>query len=90
MAQLFARIVPLTPIEPPMEIHPWHMTPIREKNAHLFTFYSNDDPHLEWTRKVEELMNQKPELGNRCMDPSVHTIEYVWIFIVQFNVLSWT
>jgi len=44
-------------------------------NLHKHLLYSNDAPGLKEANKNVEMLLQKPGVGTRCMNPSVHQIE---------------
>ncbi|XP_060082289.1 phospholipid-transporting ATPase ABCA1-like [Ylistrum balloti] len=72
MAMVFAEIAPPLTEEPPLELHPWHYIPkLGEKK--LYMFYSMDGLGPKGERNLEMLV-KNPCVGNRCMNPSIHTI----------------
>ncbi|XP_064626259.1 phospholipid-transporting ATPase ABCA1-like isoform X3 [Lineus longissimus] len=72
LAMIFALITPpLTP-DPPMEVHPWLMTP---KDGNLKMFFSNDAPPGDFADKYVNHLLSKNGLGTRCLDPDVHQID---------------
>lgn len=41
----------------------------------MLLFYSNDAPGSYWADKFEEMIQQRPSIGNRCLDPDVYSME---------------
>ncbi|XP_033737996.1 ATP-binding cassette sub-family A member 7-like isoform X2 [Pecten maximus] len=72
MAMIFAEISPPLTEEPPLELHPWHYIPkLGEKK--LYMFYSMDGASPKGEKNLDMLV-RNPSVGNRCMNPSIHTI----------------
>ncbi|XP_048255576.1 phospholipid-transporting ATPase ABCA1-like isoform X2 [Haliotis rufescens] len=73
LAMVFALILPPFQEEPALELHPWLYVP-QKGDAHLYMFYSNDDPGTTLADKLENTLLSKPYLGTRCMNSSVYHI----------------
>lgn len=74
VALIFTRLNPTDPDMPPLELHPWLLTPKLADEARLTWFYSNDMPGEEWTDKIEKVLNERGGVGTRCMDSESHVI----------------
>ncbi|XP_069128746.1 phospholipid-transporting ATPase ABCA1-like [Argopecten irradians] len=86
MAMIFAQIAPPLSKEPPLELHPWHYIPkLGEKK--LYMFYSMDGLTTKSQRHLNMLV-KNPSVGNRCMNPGIHTIT-VRLVKVWYNNKGW-
>ena len=41
----------------------------------MFIRYSNDAPGSFWADKFEDLIDKRPGIGNRCLNPDIYTME---------------
>ncbi|XP_045158186.2 phospholipid-transporting ATPase ABCA1-like isoform X2 [Mercenaria mercenaria] len=67
LAMTFSLIAPPFSEEPPLELHPWHYEPVRG-DSHLHMFYSNDAYNNPVSEKMEDIIQTKPGVGNRCVN----------------------
>ncbi|XP_021342260.1 ATP-binding cassette sub-family A member 7-like isoform X2 [Mizuhopecten yessoensis] len=72
LAMIFAEISPPLTEEPALELHPWHYIP-KLGDKKLYMFYSMDGPSSKGEKNLEMLV-KNPCVGNRCMNPSIHSI----------------
>lgn len=66
LAMTFSLIAPPFSEEPPLELHPWLYKPQRG-DPHLHMFYS-DDAKIPVSTKMEDVIQTRPGVGNRCVN----------------------
>ncbi|XP_061181755.1 phospholipid-transporting ATPase ABCA1-like [Saccostrea echinata] len=74
LAMIFAEITPPRDKQPPLELQPWRYVPTKG-DKHLYVFYSNDGKGQDWSDKMVQSLLTRPGIGNRCLNPSVYSIE---------------
>ncbi|XP_056020266.1 phospholipid-transporting ATPase ABCA1-like isoform X2 [Ostrea edulis] len=73
LAMVFSEIRPPDNEQPPLELQPWRYVP-KKGDKHLYVFYSNDGKGQDWSDSIVQSLLTRPGIGNRCMNPSVYSI----------------